>query len=61
MWIGERRMTLHEYYCEVEDLLDNALNDLTSKDFNNLLVGILSILLDYDEDCDKGEEKVLSN
>ena len=50
-------MTLHEYYCEVEELLDNALNDLTPKDFDNLLVGILSILLDYDEDCDKGAER----
>lgn len=49
-------MTLDEYYCEVEDLLDNALNDLTPKDFDNLLTGILSMLLDYsDKDCDKVE------
>lgn len=65
MWIRFRdavfikgdKMTLHEYYCEVEDLLDNALNDLTSKDFDNLLAGIagiLSMLLDYsDEDKDE--------
>ena len=46
-------MTLHEYYCEVEDLLDNALNDLTSKDFDNLLAGILSMLLDYSDEEDE--------
>ena len=44
-------MTLYEYNCKVSELLDNALNDLTPKDFDNLLVGILSMLLDYsDED-----------
>lgn len=48
-------MTLYEYYnCKVSELLDNALNDLTPKDFDNLLVGILSILLAYsDEDKDE--------
>lgn len=30
-------MTLFEYECKVEELLDNALNDLTPKDFDNLL------------------------
>lgn len=43
-------MTLYEYYCEVEELLDNALNDLTQKDFNNLWAYISSILLDYCEE-----------
>ena len=43
-------MTLYEYYCEVEELLDNALNDLTPKDFDNLWAYISSILLDY---CDE--------
>lgn len=33
--------------------LHNALNDLTPKDFDNLLVGILSMLLDYSDE-DKG-------
>ena len=47
-------MTLYEYNCKVSELLDNALNDLTPKDFDNLLVGILSILWDYsDEDKDE--------
>lgn len=47
-------MTLYEYNCKVRELLDNALNDLTPKDFDNLLVGILSMLLDYsDEDKDE--------
>lgn len=43
-------MTLYEYYCEVEELLDNALNDLTQKDFDTLLAGISSILLEYCEE-----------
>ena len=47
-------MTLYEYDCKVSELLDNALNDLTPKDFDNLLAGILSMLLDYsDEDKDE--------
>ena len=59
MWIRFRnaeriikgdKMTLHEYYCEVEELLDNALNDLTPKDFDNLLVYISYILLGYCEE-----------
>ena len=43
-------MTLHEYYCEVKELLDNALNDLTPKDFDTLLVGIF---LDYSDEEDE--------
>lgn len=30
-------MTLFEYECKVEELLNNALNDLTLNDFDNLL------------------------
>ena len=35
---------------KVSELLDNALNDLTPKDFDNLWAYISSILLDY---CDE--------
>ena len=43
-------MTLYEYYCEVQELLDNALNDLAPKDFDTLLAGISSMLLDYSDE-----------
>lgn len=49
-------MTLHEYNCKVSELLDNALNDLTPKDFDNLLVVILSMLLDYNDEDNEVRE-----
>ena len=41
-------MTLFEYECEVEELLDNAISDLSSKDCLKLFEYIASTL----EDCD---------
>lgn len=41
-------MTLFEYECKVEELLDNAISDLSSKDCLKLFEYIISTL----EDCE---------
>lgn len=48
-------MTLFEYECEVEELLDNAVNDLSPQDCIKLFESISLMLENYDYDAqDKG-------
>lgn len=44
-------MTLFEYECEVEELLDNAVSDLSAKDCIKLFESISLMLENYDYDA----------
>ena len=44
-------MALFEYECKVEELLDNAVSDLSWKDCLKLFEYIVSILEDYNYDA----------